>query len=49
MVPREVFRPKKKEETVGLRKLHSEQLHDVHCAPNSQADSVKDDGMCGGM
>jgi len=34
MVLREVFGPKKKEETVGLRKLHSEQLHNEHCAPN---------------
>jgi hypothetical protein len=29
-----VFGPNKKEETVGLRKVHSEQLHDVHCTPN---------------
>jgi hypothetical protein len=34
MVLREVFGPKEKEETVGLRKLHSEQFHNVHCAPN---------------
>jgi len=34
MVLTEVFGFKKKEEIVGLRKLHSEQLHDVHCAPN---------------
>jgi hypothetical protein len=48
MVLREVSEPKKKEETVGL---HSEQLHDVHCALNRirmiQDDSVKDDGMGG--
>lgn len=34
MVLREVFESKKKEETVGLRKLHSEQLHNEHRAPN---------------
>jgi len=34
MVLREVFGSKEKEEIVGLRKLHSEQLHNVHCAPN---------------
>jgi len=35
MVLREVFGSKKKEERLRLRKLHSEQLHNVHCAPNS--------------
>ena len=33
-VLREIFGPKRTEVTGETRKLHSEELHDLHCSPN---------------
>jgi hypothetical protein len=33
-VPRRIFGPKRDEVTGQWRKLHKEELHDLHCLPN---------------